>query len=258
MTRHESDRNTKHSTNAGEKRKKKNALVHGVYASDLIFAWESRGDFEKLHADICAEFHPVGRMEEETVLDIAHWRWQKQRIRKMWHAATLEDPFVMELVQSEKKSYSGIRRYLREETEGTHSTVRSLLDIVSEHAVRLTKVGRTMEKAGYEKADIDAAGSKINAILSALSEHIFPLIKTLQSGPNAERTLGRAYSPEYLEPILRVEATIDARIDKAIRRLAMLKTYKGLVEKVPPRLPSFDDHSGSRLLSPSGESYPYK
>jgi hypothetical protein len=258
MTRHESDRNTKNSTNAGKKRKKKNALTHGVYASDVILPWESRNDFENLHAELCAEFNPTGQSEKLTVFDLAHLYWQKQRIKKTWHAATLEDPFVMELVQSEKKSYSGIRRYLREEAGGTHSLVRSLLDIVSEHAVRLAKVGRTMEKAGYEKADIDAAGSKINAILSALSEHIFPLIKTLQSGPNAERTLGRAYSPEYLEPILRVEATIDARIDKAIRRLAMLKTYKGLVEKVPPRLPSFDDHSGSRLLSPSGESYPYK
>ncbi len=213
MSRHDQD--TKHSTNTGKKRKNTNALVHGVYASDLIFPWEDRGDFEKLHADICAEFNPDGRLEEETVLDIAHLRWQKQRIRKMWHAATLQDPYVMELVQSGKKSYSGIRRYLREETMGSHSLVNSLLEILSDYTQQPTKVGRTLEKAGSEKADIDAEGSKINAILSAMSDHVFALIQTLQAGPNAERTLGQAYSPTYLEPILRLEAMIDAQIDKA-------------------------------------------
>ncbi len=146
MARH--DQNTKHSTNTGKNHKNKNALVHGVYASDLIFAWEYRGDFEKLHADICAELYPHGRLEEETVLDVSYLRWQKQRVRKMWHAATLQDPYVEELVQSGKKSYSGIRRYLREETMGNQSIVNSLLEVLSDYTQQATKVGRTPEKSG--------------------------------------------------------------------------------------------------------------
>ena len=49
---------------------------------------ESRKEFEKLHADLCMEFSPNGPMEQETVLDLACLRWQKQRVRKMWLAAT--------------------------------------------------------------------------------------------------------------------------------------------------------------------------
>ena len=240
MSRHDQD--TKHSTNTGKKHKNTNALVHGVYAKDLIFPWEDRDDFEKLHADICAEFNPDGRLEEETLLDIAHWRWQKQRIRKMWHAATLQDPYVMELVELGKKSYSGIRRHLREETMGSQSIVNSLLEVLSDYTQQATKVGRTLKKAGSEKADIDAEGSKINSILSVMSDHVVDLIKALQAGPNAERTLGKAYSPTYLEPILRLEAMIDGRIDKALMRLANLKAYKSIVRKAALRLPPPDDH----------------
>jgi hypothetical protein len=42
----------------------------------------------------------------------------------------------------------------------------------------------------------------------------------------AEMTLCRAYSPEYLEPVFRVEALIDARIDKLLGRLVSRKEYK--------------------------------
>jgi hypothetical protein len=69
-----------------------------------------------------------------------------------------------------------------------------------------------------ENVDIESAQRQIDSLLSTVTRHIMPLIRDLQSGPNAERTLGKAYSPEYLEPILRIEAAIDARIDKTLGR----------------------------------------
>jgi hypothetical protein len=68
-----------------------------------------------------------------------------------------------------------------------------------------------------------------------MSGHVLSLIRELEAGPNAQRTLGKAYSPGYLEPLLRLEALIDARIDKALGRIVNLKEYQRLAER--PALP---------------------
>jgi hypothetical protein len=39
----------------------KNALVHGLYAKDVLLPWDSREEFERLHADLKAEFFPSGQ-----------------------------------------------------------------------------------------------------------------------------------------------------------------------------------------------------
>jgi hypothetical protein len=198
--------------------------------------WESREDFENLLAALRAEFNPDGAMEQETVLDLACLRWHKQRVRKMWQAATYSEPFVIELIQSGKKSWSGVRKYLRREAKASHGIIDSLHDLYMRVADEARKIGDGLNGAERENVDFESAQRQIDGILSTVTLHVVPLIRDLQSGPNAERTLGKAYSPEYLEPILRIEAGIDARIDKALGRLVSLKAYKSLASE-PAMLP---------------------
>ena len=146
----------------------------------------------------------------------------------MWQAATYSDPFAIDLIQSGKKSWSGIRRHLRQEAKGFRTMIDSLHDLYMRLADRANKVGGELSTKERENVDVDSARREIEGILSTMTQHVLPLIRDLQSGPNAERTLGKAYSPEFLEPILRIEAAIDARIDKALGRLANLKVYKSL------------------------------
>ena len=54
-----------------KKPRSQNALVHGLYAKDVLLPWDSKADFKKLHAALITEFHPCGRAEEETVHDLA-------------------------------------------------------------------------------------------------------------------------------------------------------------------------------------------
>jgi hypothetical protein len=224
-------------SDTGKKRKKKNALIHGLYSSDVVMPWESRADFENLLTALRAEFNPVGAMEQETVLDLACLRWHKQRVRKMWQAATYSDPFAIDLIQSGKKSWSGIRRHLRREAKGFPTMIDSLHDMYMRLADQANKVGDELSTKARENVDLESARRQIEGILSTMTQHVLPLIRDLQSGPNAERTLGKAYSPEYLEPILRIEAMVDVRIDKVLGRLANLKAYKSLASG-PSMLPS--------------------
>jgi hypothetical protein len=244
-----SNGDTKRSINVDKARKKKNALVHGVYARDIVLPWESREDFEKLHADLRAEFDPHGTMEQETVLDLACLRWQKQRVRKMWHAAAYNDPFIMDLVESRKKSWSGIRRYLRREAKNSQSLTGSLHESFSHFADQAGELGRSLGEEGQGEAEVANTQRQIEAIFQTLNQHILPLLRDLEAGPNAERTLGQAYSPAYLEPILRLEAMIDARIDKALGRLVNLKEYKRLSSASAVHLPPMLGRSPREMQS---------
>ena len=71
-------------------------------------------------------------------------------------------------------------------------------------------------------------------------ESLTSLTKIIDILPGAEMTLGRAYSPEYLEPVIRIEALIDARIDKLLGRLVSLKEYKQFqaTHRKPARIPA--------------------
>ena len=147
------------------------------------------------------------------------------------------DPFAVDLIQSGKKSWSGIRRHLRREAKGFRTMIDSLHDMYMRLADQANKVGDELSTKARENDNLESARRQIEGILSTMTQHVLPLIHDLQSGPNAERTLGKAYSPEYLEPILRIEAMIDARIDKALGRLASLKAFKSFEAPKPAMLP---------------------
>jgi hypothetical protein len=53
---------------------------------------------------------------------------------------------------------------------------------------------------------------------------------------NRTQTLDQAYEPESLERIVRLEAALDARIDKTVARLVNLKEYKRLASLNPVTL----------------------
>jgi hypothetical protein len=90
-----------------------------------------------------------------------------------------------------------------------------------------------------------------NASRNVVKDFTIPLIEAFKDRPNAEDSLRRTYSPEYLEPIIRLEAMIDARIDKALARLVNLKEYKRLAATYSPPLISADASTSSDLKDKS-------
>ena len=59
-----------------------NALVHGVYAKDLVLPWESEEDLIKLYQAYHEEFNVEGASEEEVLLDVVVCDWQQRRAAK--------------------------------------------------------------------------------------------------------------------------------------------------------------------------------
>ena len=67
----------------GEKPGKRNALVHGIYATDMTLPWESPDELEKLEADLVAELKPEGCAERQAVGDLLRCIWNKRRVMRM-------------------------------------------------------------------------------------------------------------------------------------------------------------------------------
>jgi predicted nucleic acid-binding protein len=221
----------------------KNALVHGYYAEDVVLKWEQCEEFEELFADLCREFTPEGRMEEEILFDVAHLRWQKRRVRKMWHAATLADQFVVDLTQSGAKSWSAVRDYLQGQAKDARTVTETLHQLHVQLLLEAKVLSEELIKKRQQKSETQEIQLKIEGLVRLVADQLVPLREELQKAPSAIRTFHDAYSPQYLEPILRLEASIDARIDKALGRFVPLKEYKRLAatyKKPPLAAPQLD------------------
>src|ERR1039457_460382 len=102
-------------------------LLHGLYSKDVLLPWDSKEDFLKLHEDLKTEFFPDGRAEEEAVLDLAFLYWQKHTIWRLRQSTVLRDPFTEDIIQTEGKSWSDIRKGLRA-AASSERTVRGAID----------------------------------------------------------------------------------------------------------------------------------
>ena len=106
------------------KPKKVGCIAHGLYAKDVLLPWDDREEFTDLHDGLKKEFFPIGPSEEECVLDLAHLYWQKRTIWRLRAATVLRDHFTDEIVATEKTSWAGIRRGLREKSNKRDFDVR--------------------------------------------------------------------------------------------------------------------------------------
>jgi hypothetical protein len=216
------------------KQRQKNALIHGIYGKDILLPWESRKDFELLLIELQNEFKPDGRTEYDIVFDMAHLRWQKYRLHQMHIAAAYGNPFVADLVNTRKKSWLAMRRHLTSESKTKRTISAGLDEIFLEQAREAVQfLGKAISDGEINKSRIkfDQKRAFIDVIENYLTEALGPRL-------DAEDLLSRTYSPEYLEPLVRLEAMIDARIDKALARLLSLKEYKRIAAiREPPSLP---------------------
>ena len=57
----------------------KNAITHGLYATDIVLPWEDQQLFDDLLRARFDEFCPDGILEEETVFELASLHWKKRR-----------------------------------------------------------------------------------------------------------------------------------------------------------------------------------
>ena len=213
-------------------------LTHGIYAKDILPPWESRADFEKMHADLKLEFLPRGRAEEEAVLDLALLHWHKHTLWRLRQSELLKDPFMHDIVQTHKKSWTAIRKQLREISRNERTMIGTLEGNLQKLAAQMQRLQQKMETS-TEREELATLQANMQALTDVMGTHAIPLLQQVKGGPDPESSFEQAYAPQCLEKIYQLEAILDARIAKVLSRLVGIKEFKRTpAGQIQPELPS--------------------
>jgi hypothetical protein len=205
--------------------KPKNCLVHGLYAKDLLLPWDDREEFTALHSGLKEEFFPSGPSEDECVLDLAQLYWQKRTLWRLRTATVLRDRFTDEIVATERKSWSGIRRGLREKAREEGSLLQTMEASVASAVTKVQRLGKKMAK-GSSPEEVQKLALLLSAAIEFANKGLLPMLEQVRQLPDAEGAFDKNYLSEALEKVVRLEAMIDARITKVLARLVALKEFK--------------------------------
>ena len=232
----------------------KNALAHGLYASDLVLAWENEQDFVDLHESIRQELNPVGSLEDIAVLDIARLHWVKRRLNVGAQLAYHRQTDAPALTKAGEEGWQGVRNYLRD-TDGGVDTMamhalafsktqlaglKSVLELIDKRTAQMSsapdeykpKLRRIPQPDGYDL--VETISAEIQALrgiaesIKSLGSDISTMLQLSVKYDLEQRPGEGAYRPDVVERTAKVEAQIDKQIEKALARLANLKEFKRL------------------------------
>jgi len=223
----------------------KNALTHGIYAEELVLAWENPGDLVTLRNNLWAELQPEGRLEEETVLGIVHDVWLKHRLMRTVNLSYRLDPFDAESTRASAKDWDDLMNLVTSDADNKGHLADALkesLDVLKKAAEKISDINVDIYKSNslnaLPKETVDGLQDAIRDaafVRKYFHEQVFSRMIALETAhkSKAATIIEKAYSPEHLEKALRLEAMLDTRIDKQMGRLASLKQYKRLRSALP-------------------------
>ena len=204
-----------------KKDRSKNAQKHGAFSRELILPGESRKDYERLLAELEAEYSPSGPSEIYLVHHLGSLLWRQRRLQ-VYRQAKLEKR-VRTIERNNKSSYwMGVLNSLAPQLAAATTAKEVEAILASEH---LTPAAITF-KIPQPPPDQEATWGP--AIAEYLNKMEIP-----------ERLYGIdafecAVDPIEMERELLQESRLHEEIDRTIKRLAQVKGYKqlGLVARV--------------------------
>jgi hypothetical protein len=205
--------------------KKPKGFVHGLYAKDLLMPWDDPEQFTVLHDGLKKELFPNGPSEEECVVDLAQLYWHKRTLWRLRTATVHRDPFTKEIVATEKNSWAGIRRGLRENAREEHTLLQTMEAAAAKAVAEMSRLTIKLAKES-SREEAEKLASVLSAGLELVNKTMLPLLEKVRQLPDAEGAFDKNYLPEALEKLLRLETLIDARTTKVLARLVALKEFK--------------------------------
>jgi hypothetical protein len=187
--------------------KPKNALVHGVYAEDVVLPSEDKTEFDELLRQYREELNPIGTFEEGIVGQITQLQWVKRRLLRDYRMRCTIDPRVRSVLEALKSGELALDK-LREETTFTVSPKEfDALVVAYERKLDEIEAGKAKQASTPAPAQSTEQQQKIRDVEVA-AEHMT--------------------ASEDLDRFLKTLGSLDTRIEKAIARLAGVKEYKKL------------------------------
>lgn len=225
-------------------------LVHGLYAADIVLPWESEDEFQHLYRELKQEWLPDGRQEYETVLSLARSNWVKHRLMRSSQIAFRMDPFQAELEKAGAKTWADVSALLGKKAQEDENLVTLMRETLEELKAATKAASASMKATDKTSIEIFRSVQHMEEMYRKHNDQMYQKAfdRLYQKNPGVDsnkpgtsfsdaysekpRTLvEQAYHPDYLEKLVRLEAAIDARIDKLLQRLTSIKEYKRIARE---------------------------
>lgn len=173
------------------------ALKHGGYSGITVLPGEDKATFEKLHRDLIVELSPQGPLEEDIIMTIARYIWRKQNL-KTYHLAQAAKKRVEEVMTTlvERKNIPEeiVSRILKKRTAHPEIPPRF---ITAENVAALQAIFEELRREMGDQ-NLELAEIANDATIASLSNE------------------------------LALADRLDSMIDRALKRLLMVKGVKSL------------------------------
>ena len=202
----------------------KNALIHGAYSECVVLEGENSEDFNNLLEGFRIEYSPQDASEEAAVFDLVSLHWKKRRV-----GAGLQQALNMQRASSSTAADASSDGWDRVADEA-RSAAKSQLTSAQILCVQIFK---TMERV-VSKPDQTIDDSEATEIeqLTVLTQQLNFVSKDLivpilfAAEKQKQDQIERAYNPAIMERELKIQAELDRQIEKALKRLVIIKDYK--------------------------------
>ena len=227
----------------------KNALVHGVYASDVILPWEKRQSFYDLLNGLRRDFQPNGTFEDDIVFDMALQFWKKRRTNRTLQVALLQSPFAAQIEESGKHSVEGIRNHLDFRRSKERRKNGSHTSPVSD----LSEAMKSLRDAvnGKGKASLGKRGAEIRSALREVERRQSIIVEAVRV-QDAEKLFDFGPCVDALEKDIELELRIRGQLQKDIQLLVMAREFQrqyGAKHAPPVKLIAHDQPGPKKKLN---------
>lgn len=211
------------------KQSNQNALVHGVYSSDIVLPWERAEDFNELLKGIRLDFKPNGTTEDDIVFEIVVLHWKKRRINRALQLAFLQSNVAAEIEKSGKRSVSGIRRFFKTQRIKEGRKEEQFAAAVVSLSEAMTSLTDCMNsRKNPSKGKLGANLRSVIGDIEVLRPHIEAAAKPEVGAKMqaAEKVSDSAYSLDSIAQASEMEERLDALIEKKVKRLIIIREFQ--------------------------------
>jgi hypothetical protein len=233
----------------------KNALTHGCYASEVVMPWENSNEFDDMLTSYLDEFCSEGESEKAVVFELASLQWKKRRLeaglkealQKLRDFDANQDQDLVDLAKAHYKAArvgtSLYLDYLQQFYAANVATANPQPANASTQpsapaANNQPGSAKANPQSGAATANVQTGAAKASGqaldfdnLMCLLKEmNIFGaglVVPALQADEKRRlNAIEDAYQPQLLEKELKIQAEIDRRIEKTLKRLVMIKEIK--------------------------------
>lgn len=202
---------------------KPNALSHGLYSNCIVLDGENPQEFSDMLEGFRTDFAPQGISEEATVLELASLHWKKGRLE-----AGLQQALNMQRASSVSDASDGgwdrvVDDHTRAMAKFQMKAVEGASEMICKQLERIFKPDEAKDSKAIEYEKLAVLAKQVD---TASKQIVVPILQIVEKQKRDQ--IERACNPDIMERTLKVQAELDRRIEKTLKRLVMIKEFKRL------------------------------